>query len=260
MMPRRVFLAGGAAYLLPGCATLVSTAPSDAGGAEPRERWERVLAGFVDAQGRVDFERLATQRGDLDAYVAWVNHIGPENQPALFATPAQVLAYHLNAYNALAMHAVLAAGIPATLAGLRKISFFYFQKVQVAGRALSLYAYENEVIRALKEPRVHFALNCMSVSCPRLPREPFDAPRLEAQLERESRLFFSEPRNLRVNDATRTVALSEILSFYKADFLVAAPTLPAYASRYRETSVPDDYAVVFIPYDWTVNSQSRAPG
>ena len=70
MMPRRLFLAGGAAWLLPGCATLVSTAPPDAGGAEPRERWERVLTGFVDAQGRVDFERLAAQRDTCNQQVA----------------------------------------------------------------------------------------------------------------------------------------------------------------------------------------------
>lgn len=253
-------MACGAAALLPACATLTATAPAATAGPEPRERWQRVLTDFVDDQGRVDFDRLASQRADLDAYVAWVNHNGPDNRPALFASPADVLAYHLNAYNALAMHAILDDGIPATLAGLTKVRFFYFKRVQVAGRSISLYAYENDVIRALKEPRVHFALNCMSVGCPRLPREPFDGRRLDAQLDREARFFFNEPRNLRVDDAARTLQVSEILSFYTADFLAAAPTLAAYINRYRSASVPADYAVQFIAYDWTVNRQPRGGG
>ena len=38
---------------------------------------------------------------------------------------------------------------------------------------MSLYTLENDVIRPLGDERVHFALNCMVVSCPRLPRVAF---------------------------------------------------------------------------------------
>jgi Protein of unknown function, DUF547 len=255
---RAVFAAAlfAAAAGLPGCSTLTAPAagrPHDS--TEPRQSWAQVLLRFVDEQGRVDFAALAREPADLDRYVAWVNAVGPASHPELFASPAQVLAYHLNAYNALAMHAVIDEGIPPTLAGWRKLSFFVLKRLQVAGRSVSLYGYENDVIRPLKEPRVHFALNCMSVGCPRLPREPFDAARLDAQLERETRLFFSETRNLRVIEAERKVVLSEILSFYAEDFLAAAPSLVAYVNRYRSPAMPADYQVVFTPYDWTVNRQ-----
>jgi hypothetical protein len=49
------------------------------------------------------------------------------------------------------------------------------------------------------------------------------------------------------------VRVSAILKFYTADFLAKAPTLIAYINRYRETAIPDDYEIVFIAYDWTVN-------
>ena len=45
---------------------------------------------------------------------------------------------------------------------------------------MSLYTFENEVIRPLGEPRVHFALNCLVRGCPRLPPTPFVAERLDA--------------------------------------------------------------------------------
>lgn len=223
--------------------------------AEPREAWTRVLRDHVDAQGRINFATLAKQPDDLERYVAWVYGNGPNNRPELFRTPQEVLAYHLNAYNALAMYAVIQSGIPETNAGFGKARFFFLRRVRVGGERMSLHAYENEIIRPLGDPRLHFALNCMSVGCPRLPREPFTADKLEIQLEREARLFFNEERNLRVDETSKTVWLSEILDFYPEDFLAVAPSLIAYANRYRKTPVPENYQVKFMPYDWTIARQ-----
>ena len=238
-----------------GCSHFVPAPPAQPGPGSPQDAWARVLRRHVDDQGRVDFAALASNRGDLERFVGWVYETGPENCPDLFPGRADVLAYHLNAYNALAMYNVLDAGIPHSLDGLRKVGFFYLRKVRVGGRSMSLYAYENRIIRRLGEERVHFALNCMAVGCPRLPRVPFEAATLDADLEREATRFFNEDRNVAVDAASRTVRLSEILKFYSVDFLAKAPTLVAYAIRYRREPIPHDYGVEFIPYDWTVNRQ-----
>lgn len=241
--------------LLSACATIPPPRQDEVPAAEPRASWERVLEKFVDTQGRVDFAGLAADRADLDRYVAWVYAVSPASQPSLFPGAGQVLAYHLNAYNALAMYSVLADGIPDSLSGFKKVRFFALRKIVVGGETLSLRSYENDIIRKLGDPRVHFALNCMSRGCPRLPRVPFDAATLDQQLEREARNFFSEPRNARADTAARKAYLSEILDFYTADFLTQAPSLIAYANRYRHDKLPEDYAVAFTPYDWTINRQ-----
>ena len=121
--------------------------------------------------------------------------------------------------------------------------------------AISLYEYENKVIRPLGDARVHVALNCMSVGCPRLPRTPFLPHTLQVQLDREARTFYNESRNVAVDPEARVLRLSEILDFYRGDFLAQAPSLAAYVNRYRVERVPEDYAVQFIPYDWTVFRQ-----
>lgn len=244
--------------LAAGCATVSApriSPPSDTKEAEPLAAWARVLERHVDNEGRVDFDALRRDRSDLDRFVAWVYRIGPNNHPELFSSRNHVLAYHVNAYNALAMYNVLDAGVPITLAGARKVSFFFLRKIQVGGATMSLYAYEHNVIRGLREPRVHFALNCMVVGCPRLPREPFVVDLLDAQLDRESREFFADRRNVRVERATQSVYFSEILDFYTEDFLAEAASLPDYVNRYRTEKVPAGYAVKFIPYDWTINRQ-----
>ncbi len=223
--------------------------------ADPQAAWARVLERFVDDAGRVDFAALARDRTDLDRFVAWIYTTAPGNAPQLFPRRAEVLAYHLNAYNALAMYNVLERGIPASLGGLEKINFFALRQLKVGGAPLSLYTYENDVIRPLGEERVHFALNCMVRGCPRLPRTPFRAADLERQLGAEAQRFLGEPRNLRLDPARRVVQLSEILKFYSEDFLAKAPSLIAYVNRYRDEKIPEDYEIVFIPYDWTVNRQ-----
>jgi hypothetical protein len=242
--------------VLAGCASIprpeISSPPATP---PPYDVWSRVLSRHVDDQGRVNFAAVAKDRGDLDRFVAWVYDHGPAKEPAAFPTDAHVLAYHLNAYNALAMHKVLEKNIPQSLGGLGKVTFFYFGKVQVGGERITLYKYENQVVRKLRDPRMHVALNCMSVGCPTLPKEPFTPERLNEQLDREARRFYNEDRNVQVDHTKRVVRLSEILDFYTDDFLAVAPSLPAYVNKYRNQKIPEDYQVEFIPYNWTINRQ-----
>ena len=229
---------------LGGCAHLVP-APDTAPAAEPLVAWQRVLERFVDDQGRVDYAGLAREPADLRRFVSWIHAVGIERQP---------LAFHLDAYNALAMYNALARGVPASLDGFERVRFFYLGRFELAGRSVSLYAYENEVIRKFGDPRVHFALNCMAAGCPRLPRTPFLAGALDEALEREALRFLNEARNVQVDHAARTVRLSAILDWYAEDF----PPLLPYVNRYRAERIPEDYRVAFIPYDWTLNARGRS--
>ena len=252
--------------LLSGCATVVpvpgspsstSSAPETAAGAQAA--WARVLDRFVNAQGEVDFLALSQDRADLDRMLRHVANTPPDS----LAAGAQRLAHLINAYNALSMFNVIDSGIPATHAGLNKVVFFISRRFNVGGQTLSLYGFENDVIRPLGrqtgDPRLHFALNCSAVSCPVLPRTPFTTDGLDDELAREARAFFARPANWRIDVAERTVWLNEILSFYTEDFVpVPARSLIEYANRYAPQPAPLDFQVRFTPYDWTV-ANSRRP-
>ena len=224
--------------------------------------WERVLAQHVDAEGRTDFRALAGDRTALDRVVRAIGTISPATAPQLFPTGQDVLAYHINAYNALAMHGVVDEGIPDGFTSfLKRARFFKFRAVTIGGLKTSLYDYENDIIRPLGEPRVHFALNCMVRDCPRLPREPFLGTTLDVQLEAATREFFSREIHLRRRDDTREVWVSEILKFYTGDFVSSGKPqdLAEYINRYVQQPIPAAYRVRFIPYDWTIN-QRPLPG
>jgi hypothetical protein len=244
---------------LVGCTTLVATPDLPAPTPQAAQAaWARVLSSHVNARGEVDFEALANDRGDLESYV---RHVA--QTPLTSLEGPQRLAHMINAYNALSMFNVLQSGVPTTHAGWAKLRFFVLRKFDIGGQALSLYSFENDVIRpttrALNDPRVHFALNCSAVSCPVLPHVPFTADALDAELERETRAFFARPENFSVDAEQRTVWLSELLNFYPEDFIPRpAASLLAYANRYAPRPAPLDFSVRFTPYDWTI-ANSRRP-
>jgi hypothetical protein len=220
--------------------------------------WASVLERFVDEYGRVDFEGIAQAPADLDSAVAYIASTSPESNPSLFANREAMLAYYVNAYNALAMFNVVDSGISGSLTGPQKFRFFWVKRFKVGGRPMSLYALENDVIRPMGDERVHFVLNCMSVGCPRLPRTPFSSANLTRSCRRRTQLpFFSEKRNLTILSDASEVKVSEILKFYCEDFLRTSPDLTAYINGYLAAKIPNGYKVEFIDYDWTVNDSRK---
>ena len=256
-MSWRAWAAALSLGMLAGCTTLRVVSPVTPLPSDEAAAWPFVLQQAVDSQGRVNFRGLAAQPGALEVAVASIGQAAPTNAPERFPALQDRLAFHINAYNALAMYAVVRSGNPERLSLLGRVDFFKLTRLVVGGQPISLYDYENDVIRPLGEERVHFALNCMAVSCPILPQTPFTAAGLDAELDAAARRFFAEPRNVQLNPARRVVRLSSILNFYPEDFLRRAPSLVAYANRYRADPIPADYKVEFIPYDWTINAQPR---
>ena len=245
-----------AIMLLNACSTLVPAPEplSNLRTADPLAGYTRVLQNYVNERGEVDFPALQTHRADLDNYIAYVARLPASS----INNPNDRLAHYINSYNALSMYNVLESGIPKTNAGHAKIRFFYLRKLLIGGKQMSLYDYENDIIRVLKEPRVHFALNCSALSCPVLPRTPFSGAHLNQELDRETHKFFSELRNIRIDKPRKTVHLSELLDFYPDDFISAdTPTLIAYINRYAPEKIPDDFTIEYIPYDWTIANSSR---
>ncbi len=258
-LPARLGRALLAAVLLGGCTTLRAPPPT---ASAPRDRagvWATVLRDYVDDQGRVDFQGLAANPRQLELVVADIARIAPHNAPNAFPTQRDRIAFHINAYNALSLYHVIRSGIPTRLSLLDRVVFFKLTRVVVGGQAISLYDYENDVIRPLGEERVHFALNCMAVSCPRLPRVPFTAEGLDRELDDAARRFLAEPRNVQPDPDRRLVRLSAILQFYTEDFLHRAPSLIAYVDRYHTPPIPENYTVEFFDYDWTINAQPKRP-
>jgi hypothetical protein len=217
----------------------------------PHTALGEVLAARVDAGGLVDYAGLAADRAGLDAYTATLAVVSPDSHPDRFADRDAALAYWINAYNALAITAVLDR--PNLLSvNDDRYSVFLTTRYPVGGAPMSLYHLENGIIRKYyPDPRAHFALNCQSIGCPRLPREPFPEVGLDAALDAATAEFLADPRHVRVDGDT--LMLSQIFQWYAKDF--AAEGGPEGFVRARRPDLAPTARVAYLPYDWGLIAQ-----
>jgi len=223
-------------------------------------RWSEVLRQYVDSEGRTDFIALSKDTANLDVYIGTIAEMGPNSNPDIFDTAEKVMAYHINTYNALAMKGVIERGIPDGFTSFfKRASFFRFRKVRLDGSTTDLHTYENKVIRPLKEPRSHFALNCMVRDCPRLPQIPFRADTLDDSLDALTSEFFSTEKHLRIDHQQKRIYVSAILDFYTKDFVSSGrrADLPNYINPYLEQPLPQGYEVHYLDYDWRINQSPK---
>lgn len=220
------------------------------GDAFPHGIWTKVLKAH-STDGFVDYVALKSDHADLDEYLGFVAKYSPEKNPELFPKREDQLAYGINAYNA---YVVLAVSHQDPITGVSEATvrrdFFYKNAYPFGGKSLTLDEFE-KTVKALKEPRVHFALNCASLGCPRLPDEAFEPSRIDEQLAREAKKFVNEERNVKAEGGK--VLLSNIFNWYQGDFIGSADS-PELLKKIREfgKDVPDG-EITFVDYDWNVN-------
>ena len=186
--------------------------------------WSSVLARFVDDQGRVDYEALDEDRRELDLYLEQIAETGPRTTPERFPTRADELAYYVNAYNALVFQGVIDGDLENAETVWKGIlpgyGFFVGKKFRLDGQSINLRNLENKIVRArYGDARIHAALNCASVGCPRLPTTAFEPGRLETELNAAMAEFVSNEQHVRIDAASRTVYLSKIFDWYEDDFI-----------------------------------------
>ncbi|MEZ5990170.1 MAG: DUF547 domain-containing protein [Planctomycetota bacterium] len=219
----------------------------------------KVLAAAV-AGDTVDYAAVARHRAELDAYLRAVAGARLDE-----ADKKERLAFWINAYNAAVLDKVLRTVIGKGKDGgdrfgvLEVPEFFDEVGFEVAGRRLSLNQIE-EAARALGDPRVHFAVNCASVSCPALRAEPWTAETLHPDLDRATRAYFASPQGLVVDGDE--VRVTKLLEWYAKDFAdVGGPAafLLRYAPEGTREAIRKHGITGHLEYDWALN-RTRGAG
>mgnify|MGYP001339368629 CR=1 FL=1 len=233
-----------------------------------------ILAAHV-AGDRVNYAALAAGRSSFDRVVASFASVTRTDE-AGWARPER-MAYWINAYNVFTLRAIIDhypirgswfSRYPKN--SIRQISGVWTNlRWNAGGRQLTLDDIEHKLLRPqFQDPRVHFAINCASVSCPPLASEPYRSDRLEAQLDRAAVRYLSGPTGL-VVDGT-TLRLSSIFDWYGGDFdLRYSPRGPAgqngttrallgmVATHGPEPAqalaLQPGTRIAFLDYDWTLN-------
>lgn len=208
--------------------------------------YARLLKKYV-ANGGVKYAEWKANPDDVKALQAVVD--GVAGTPASTEKSKEQLAFHINAYNAWILHEAVAK-YPTKSVKDALGTFFLTSRTTVAGTKMSFNNLEKNIIRPrFAEPRVHFALNCASRSCPPLRNEPYDAAKLDAQLDDQARIYVNSPSG--VKPEGDGAALSKIFDWYKEDFGGDAAVL-AFLKKYR-SGKSDFKKISYQEYDWSLN-------
>lgn len=173
----------------------------------------RSFAPILDAVAVGGIGGLAGLQTELDGYRRALSGVDPDQ-----LSPHQALAFWINLYNAEALALTAAAEESGLNTVLRSPGAFSKARTTIAGEALSLNQIEHGKIRRFRDPRIHSALVCGTVSCPTLRFEPFDGSKVDGQLDDQMRVFLAIGGA--VPDTDRgTLSLSRVLQWYGADFV-----------------------------------------
>ena len=230
----------------------------------PEDRLNSLLKRYVNSEGKVDYSSLEEEAETVENYVRWLESFDPKN----LKTRNEKLAFWINAYNMLTIYGVLSQvrknpdfvekGHKSIF---QRFRFFWWTKYRIGGRKYSLYQIENKILRKkFSEPRIHFALNCASQSCPLLKDGLYSAENLDQELDMAATLFIRSPNGARLDRKNRILYLSPIFKWYGKDFEKAYGSILEFVKKHlREEDrkfIEDNISemkISYQEYDWGLN-------
>jgi len=217
-----------------------------------------LLGKYVDKDGWVDYAGLAGRVDALDAYIASL-----EKAPFSDLGRDEKLAFLINAYNAFTLRLILDYYPLKSIKEIPGAKRWDAKRWHLASKTLSLNEIEHEQIRPkFSEPRVHFALVCAAIGCPKLRNEAYRGDRIEAQLEDQTRYVHSHDRWFRYRSGSRTVSLTQLYNWYGSDFRQVAGSVLEFAARYSQPLKAAlkrgvKLQINWLDYDWTLNDRNN---
>ena len=220
--------------------SLLTTSGQAADEASLAQAWQALLSKHVDQRGAVSYRGFAQQRQQLTAFLAAHSKlaIGKLSETAKKAI-------YINLYNAFMIECILRYAQDNKLA-LTSEKFLQIKinklrvsggniwsgdyRINLAGQQVNLDDIEHNLLRgkasgklaALKvktlDPRIHMAVNCAALSCPKLRTQAYRAANVEQMLETNMRAFVNAGKQLTWDASRGKVVLNKIILWYYEDF------------------------------------------
>ena len=210
------------------------------------EQYNAFLRKYVSSQGNVNYASIKANKSELDAIVNEFNAQYPESS----WSKNEVLAFWINAYNLFTIKLIV-DNYPTS--SITKIASkpWDIKCVKLKGHTYSLDQVENSIIRKqFNEPRIHFALNCASESCPILMNSAFKASSLNSQLTRQTKLFLADGSKNSFDK--KEITISPIFDWYKVDFTKNG-TVIDFINKYRDPDIKSNVKISYGEYSWKLN-------
>lgn len=212
-------------------------------------QWNSLLSDHVSSSGKVDYKAFKADKAKLQKYLNELE----TNTVASDWSSSEIKAYWINAYNAYTVK-LMVDNYP--LKSIKDLKFdgksaWDRKWIKIGGSTLSLNDIEHKKLRAkYDEPRIHFAVNCASYSCPILLNEAYTASKLESQLTKQAKRFINDSSRNKIS--SDKVQLSKLFDWYKDDF-TSKGSIIAFLNKYSTVKINESASVSYLTYNWSIN-------
>lgn len=221
--------------------------------------WDNLLSKHVRDNGNVDYKGFINDKAQLEKYLDQLS----ANPPSSNDSKDEKIAYWINVYNAFCIKLIVdnyplesiqdlhpTVKIPGVNTIWKK-DFF-----KIGGKDMSLHDVEHNILRErFNEPRIHFAINCASYSCPKLRNEVYKASKLNIQLQDQAIHFINNPKKNKIEQDQ--VVISKIFKWFTGDFTQNGDIID-YLNKYSHTKIDEDADIDYKEYNWELNDGSSS--
>lgn len=224
--------------------------------------WTRFLQKYLNSShpskiNMVAYARVSDQdRRELEGYVDHLQGTGVSK-----LNRGEQMPFWINLYNAFTVQLILEHYPVESIMDIDLVRGFGkgpwdAKLLRIEGEEVSLNDIEHRILRPIwQDNRIHYAVNCASLSCPNLQDQVFTAANLETLLNEAARDYVNHERGVRIEG--NKMYASSIYKWYKVDFGDSKTSLiqhliefadPALAGHLRGFSGKIKY-----DYDWDLN-------
>jgi len=202
-------------------------------------------------RGEVNYDAITGEPATLEALLSTLAEL--KSMPPRGSTLDK--AFWINVYNICTIDMVRSfypMGSPLDVG-----DFFDRKEHEIGGELFSLNEIErNKLISVHNDPRIHFAIVCAAKGCPPILGSAYYPDNVDSRLDERARFVINDERWVRVDSPSKTIYLSKIFEWYREEFERDAGSLVGYVGKYHAGDIPDDIAVRFMEYDWSLNALS----
>lgn len=207
-----------------------------------------LLQKYVNSNGKVNYKGFKKDILKLQSYLNSLKSINVNALPQ-----NEQLAFWINVYNASTIDQVLRNYPCASIKEIengkvwdKPLPYPFY------GEKISLNDIEHQkLLQQFNDPRIHFAINCAAVSCPKLSNIAFTGQNVQQLLNSQTILFINNPIYNNFDD--KKIMLSQIFNWYKTDFVKSDGSVLAFVNKYAKTKINESVTLMYMNYNWNLN-------
>ena len=219
--------------------------------------WTSLVQKHVNKAGFVNYKGFIKDSTLLNKYLQKLS----DNAPANSWSKDDKLAYWINAYNAFTVKLIadnypvksikdLGAENPIIFVNTAWDKKFF----SIDGKKMTLNTIEHKILRKqFNDPRMHFAINCASYSCPKLLDEAYEGKTVNKQLDEQSKDFLADKEKNKISADKPQV--SSLFKWFSNDFTKTGKTKIAFINQFTTTKIKESATLEYLDYSWDLNEQ-----